>query len=151
MNAKKHPPVDLPDASLNPTRKVESMSSIAAELLLQEQDGHFDEQSRRRLRSNRPPALDAYSEPPLPLQTEPWRPVDAGVSAQSTQSEPWRPVYSDSAAWQSQAWRPSAPPPLASQPLPAATRSIAARVALLVGGALLLVALSVTVTLLLTR
>ncbi len=165
MNAKKHPPVDLPDPSLNPTRKVESMSSIAAELLLQEHDnrvgdvgdgridegrvdeGRFDEQSRRRLRSNRPPALDAYSEPSVPGQTDPWRPVYADPSAHS---EPWRPVYSDSAAWQSQGWRPSVPPPFGNPP-PPATRSVAARIALLVAGALILVALSVTATLLVTR
>ncbi|MBX3208884.1 MAG: hypothetical protein KF764_27885 [Labilithrix sp.] len=63
MNAKKRLPADPHD---NPTRKVESMSSIAAELLLQEQDGRFDEGSGRRIRSSPPPARDSYSEP--------WRP-----------------------------------------------------------------------------
>ena len=130
MNAKKHPPNPF-DPSLHPTRKVESMSSIAAELLLQEHDGRFDEQSGRRLRSDRTPALDAYADP------------------QPVQSEPWRPVYSDTSPWQAQSWRPSIPPTMFASP--PARRSAALRIALLVGGALVLVVLSVTVTLLVTR
>ncbi|MBX3199489.1 MAG: hypothetical protein KF894_15250 [Labilithrix sp.] len=63
MNARKRLPGDPHD---NPTRKVESMSSIAAELLLQEQDAGFDEGSGRRIRSSPPPAYDTASQP--------WRP-----------------------------------------------------------------------------
>jgi hypothetical protein len=133
MNAKKQPPIDPFDVSLHPTRKVESMSSIAAELLLQEHDGRFEEQSGRRLRSDRSPAIDAYSDP---------APVH---------SEPWRPVYGDTSPWQSQPWRPSIPPTTFANPPAAPRRSAALRVALLAGGALLLVFLSVTVTLLVTR
>lgn len=122
MNAKKRPPFDPFDPSLHPTRKVESMSSIAAELLLREHDGEFEDRSGRRLRSDRPGAIEAYVDP----------------------------------AWQSQPLRISAPPPPPSfaTHAPAVAyphSSRAARIVLLVGGALLLVALSVTVTLLVSR
>ncbi len=125
MSAKKHLPGDTIDPSLHPTRKVESMTSLAAELLLREHDAAqergavFDDRSGRRLRMERLPAFDAYPDPPL---------------------------------WQSQAWRattPTPPPSLASQPLPPSRTG--ARIALLVAGALILVALSVTMTLLLSR
>ena len=68
MNAKRPPGLPL-DPSLHPTRKVESMSSIAAELMLKEQEGNFDEPSGRRLRSSRPPPFDGR-----PSRPEAWRP-----------------------------------------------------------------------------
>ena len=133
MNAKKHPPIDPSDPSLHPTRKVESMSSIAAELLLQDLDGQFDEQTGRRLRSSHPPALDPSSSPPEP-------------------KEIWRPVYPDASQWQSPPWRPSIPPTMfASHSRAPTKRPATLRIALLAGGALLLVVLSVTITLLVTR
>ena len=119
MNVKKRPPFDPSDPSLQPTRKVESMSSIAAELLLKELDAAFDDRSEKRLRSDRPPALDA------------------GAGADPT--------------WQSQPWRMTATTTDASLALPAAPRPGAKTVVLLIAGALLLVAASVAVTLLVTR
>ncbi len=117
MNVKKRPPFDPSDPSLQPTRKVESMSSIAAELLLKELDAAFDDRSQKRLRSDRPPALDAGADP----------------------------------TWQSQPWRMTATTTDASLALPAASRPGAKTVVLLIAGALLLVAASVAVTLLVTR
>jgi len=132
MNGKKRPPIDPLDPSLHPTRKVESMSSIAAELLLREQDGGLDEQTGRRLRSNRPPALDGDSDPAA-VQSERWGAAPTG--APSLQGRPWRPSLPASTF----AGQPQAP------------RQGPLRVALLVGGAVLLVLLSVLVTLLVTR
>jgi hypothetical protein len=83
MNAKKRLPGDPHD---NPTRKVESMSSMAAELLLQSQERRFEEETGKRMRSTPPPAYG-----PSP---EPWR-----ASAPP-------PVYGTSP----EAWRASAPP-----------------------------------------
>jgi len=124
MNAKKHSPADTIDPSLNPTRKVESMTSLAAELLLQEHE--LDEQSGRRLRPDRPAGLDRHFDPSA-AQSPPWRPS----------APPAQPPFASASR-----------PTLASQP---ASRPGAGRIALLVGGALLLVALSVTMTLLLSR
>ena len=134
MNGKKRPPIDPLDPSLHPTRKVESMSSIAAELLLREQDGRLDEQTGRRLRSNRPPALDVGYSDPAAVQSEPWG--SASTGAPSWQGRPWRPSLPASTL----AGQPQAPP-----------RNGPLRVALLAGGAVLLVLLSVLVTLLVTR
>jgi hypothetical protein len=135
MNAKKHPPIDPPDPSLHPTRKVESMSSIAAELLLQEHEGRFDEQTGRRLRSSHPPAFDPSSVPPSPVS-----------------AEVLRPVYPDASQWASPPWRPSISPTMFASHSPTpAKRPATLRIALLAGGALLLVVLSVTITLLVTR
>ena len=107
MSAKKRLPGDPHD---NPTRKVESMSSLAADLLLREHG--LDDDSGRRLRSSPPSGRDAYS-------------------------EPWRPSTSP----------PPPPHGLATEPPP--RRGL--RIALLVVGAVLLVVLSVTVTLLVAR
>lgn len=59
MNAKKHPQVDLLDPSLHPTRRVEAMSSIAAELLLHAHDAELGERLVSSATCPRP--LDTHS------------------------------------------------------------------------------------------
>jgi hypothetical protein len=71
MNVKRRPPALPLDPSLHPTRKVESMSSLAAELLLQGQDESLDDVSAPRVRSN-PPPFD--NRPSRPTQSEPRHP-----------------------------------------------------------------------------